>query len=96
LMPTIEAIMTDMFRRIQVKDYTGDQASLDAYSVVTKQLVNPPTGRTAPRTSSPQDGHQLGCRDSVFVAADSSGRRGGRVESESLFGSSGRTRTYDP
>jgi 3-hydroxyisobutyrate dehydrogenase-like beta-hydroxyacid dehydrogenase len=40
MMPTMESLFTDMSRRIASKNYTGDQASLEAYSVVTKQLVS--------------------------------------------------------
>ncbi|HLY15663.1 MAG TPA: NAD(P)-binding domain-containing protein [Bryobacteraceae bacterium] len=40
LMPTMELIFTDMSRRVSSKDYAGDQASLEAYSVVTRQLVS--------------------------------------------------------
>jgi 3-hydroxyisobutyrate dehydrogenase-like beta-hydroxyacid dehydrogenase len=40
MMPAMELIFTDMSRRVSSKDYSGDQASLDAYSVVTKQLVS--------------------------------------------------------
>jgi 3-hydroxyisobutyrate dehydrogenase-like beta-hydroxyacid dehydrogenase len=40
MMPTMESIFTDMSRRISSKNYSGDQASLEAYSVVTKQLVS--------------------------------------------------------
>lgn len=36
----MESIFTDMSRRVSSKNYTGDQASLEAYSVVTKQLVS--------------------------------------------------------
>jgi 3-hydroxyisobutyrate dehydrogenase-like beta-hydroxyacid dehydrogenase len=39
MMPTIESVFTDMSRRISSKNYTGDQAALEAYSVVTKHLV---------------------------------------------------------
>ena len=40
MMPAMESIFTDMSRRISAKDYSGDQASLEAYAVVTKQLVS--------------------------------------------------------
>jgi 3-hydroxyisobutyrate dehydrogenase-like beta-hydroxyacid dehydrogenase len=40
MMPTMESVFTDMSRRISSKNYSGDQASLEAYSVVTKQLVS--------------------------------------------------------
>ena len=40
LMPTMESIFTDMSRRVSSKNYSGDQASLEAYSVVTKQHVS--------------------------------------------------------
>ena len=40
MMPAMESIFTDMSRRISSKDYSGDQASLEAYSVVTRQLVS--------------------------------------------------------
>ena len=40
LMPAMESIFTDMSRRVSSKNYSGDQASLEAYSVVTKQLVS--------------------------------------------------------
>ena len=40
MMPAMESIFTDMSRRISSKNYSGDQASLEAYSVVTKQLVS--------------------------------------------------------
>ncbi len=40
MMPTMELVFTDMSRRISSKNYSGDQASLEAYSVVTKQLVS--------------------------------------------------------
>ena len=36
MMPTVEAVFTDMSRRISAKDYSGDQASLEAYFVVTR------------------------------------------------------------
>jgi 3-hydroxyisobutyrate dehydrogenase-like beta-hydroxyacid dehydrogenase len=39
LMPFLGTIFTDISRRLQTKDYGGDQASLEAYSVVTRQLV---------------------------------------------------------
>jgi 3-hydroxyisobutyrate dehydrogenase-like beta-hydroxyacid dehydrogenase len=39
MMPVIEALFADMSRRISIKDYTGDQASLEAYSAVIKQLA---------------------------------------------------------
>jgi len=39
MMPTMESVFTDISRRVSSKDYRGDQASLEAYSVVTKQLV---------------------------------------------------------
>ncbi len=35
LMPALESIFTDMSRRVSSKNYSGDQASLEAYSVVT-------------------------------------------------------------
>jgi 3-hydroxyisobutyrate dehydrogenase-like beta-hydroxyacid dehydrogenase len=38
--PTMESVFSDMSRRVSSKDYRGDQASLEAYSVVTKQLVS--------------------------------------------------------
>jgi 3-hydroxyisobutyrate dehydrogenase-like beta-hydroxyacid dehydrogenase len=40
MMPTMESVFSDMSRRVSSKDYRGDQASLEAYSVVTKQLVS--------------------------------------------------------
>jgi len=40
MMPAMESIFADMSRRVSSKDYSGDQASLEAYSVVTKQFVN--------------------------------------------------------
>ena len=40
MMPAMESIFTDMSRRVSSKNYSGDQASLEAYSVVTKQLVS--------------------------------------------------------
>jgi 3-hydroxyisobutyrate dehydrogenase-like beta-hydroxyacid dehydrogenase len=40
MMATMESIFTDMSRRVSSKNYSGDQASLEAYSVVTKQLVS--------------------------------------------------------
>jgi len=40
MMPTMESVFTDMSRRVSSKNYRGDQASLEAYSVVTKQLVS--------------------------------------------------------
>ncbi len=40
MMPTMESVFTDMSQRISSKNYSGDQASLEAYSVVTKQLVS--------------------------------------------------------
>ena len=40
MMPAMESIFTDMSRRVSAKNYSGDQASLEAYSVVTKQLVS--------------------------------------------------------
>jgi 3-hydroxyisobutyrate dehydrogenase-like beta-hydroxyacid dehydrogenase len=40
MMPAMESIFTDMSRRVESKSYDGDQASLEAYSVVTKQLVS--------------------------------------------------------
>lgn len=40
MMPTMEFIFADMSRRISSKNYSGDQASLEAYSVVTRQLVS--------------------------------------------------------
>jgi 3-hydroxyisobutyrate dehydrogenase-like beta-hydroxyacid dehydrogenase len=40
MMPVMEAVFADMSRRISIKDYTGDQASLEAYSAVTKQLAS--------------------------------------------------------
>jgi 3-hydroxyisobutyrate dehydrogenase-like beta-hydroxyacid dehydrogenase len=40
MLPTMELVFTDMSRRISSTDYSGDQASLEAYSVVTKQLVS--------------------------------------------------------
>ena len=40
MMPTMESLFTDMSRRISAKNYSGDQASLEAYSVVTRQLVS--------------------------------------------------------
>ena len=40
MMPAMESIFSDMSRRVSSKDYSGDQASLEAYSVVTKQLVS--------------------------------------------------------
>jgi 3-hydroxyisobutyrate dehydrogenase-like beta-hydroxyacid dehydrogenase len=40
MIPTMESVFTDMSRRISSKNYTGDQASLEAYSVVSKQLVS--------------------------------------------------------
>jgi 3-hydroxyisobutyrate dehydrogenase-like beta-hydroxyacid dehydrogenase len=40
MMPAMESIFTDMSRRVSSNNYSGDQASLEAYSVVTKQLVS--------------------------------------------------------
>ncbi len=40
MMPTMESLFTDMSTRISAKNYSGDQASLEAYSVVTRQLVS--------------------------------------------------------
>jgi 3-hydroxyisobutyrate dehydrogenase-like beta-hydroxyacid dehydrogenase len=40
MMPTMESVFTDMSRRVSSKNYRGDQASLEAYSVVTKQLIS--------------------------------------------------------
>ena len=40
MMPTMELLFADISRRIAAKDYRGDQASLEAYAVVIKQLVN--------------------------------------------------------
>jgi 3-hydroxyisobutyrate dehydrogenase-like beta-hydroxyacid dehydrogenase len=40
MMPTMESVFTDMSRRVSSKNYSGDQASLEAYFVVTKQLVS--------------------------------------------------------
>jgi 3-hydroxyisobutyrate dehydrogenase-like beta-hydroxyacid dehydrogenase len=40
MMPTMESVFTDMSRRVSSGNYSGDQASLEAYSVVTKQLVS--------------------------------------------------------
>jgi 3-hydroxyisobutyrate dehydrogenase-like beta-hydroxyacid dehydrogenase len=40
MMPAMESIFTDMSRRVSAKNYSGDQAPLEAYSVVTKQLVS--------------------------------------------------------
>ncbi|MGA8509296.1 MAG: hypothetical protein WB762_27135 [Candidatus Sulfotelmatobacter sp.] len=40
MMPTMESVFTDMSRRVSSRNYSGDQASLEAYSVVTKQLVS--------------------------------------------------------
>ncbi len=40
MMPAMETVFTDMSRRVSSKNYIGDQASLEAYSVVTKQLVS--------------------------------------------------------
>ena len=40
MLPAMESIFTDMSRRVSSKNYSGDQASLEAYSVVTKQLVS--------------------------------------------------------
>lgn len=40
LMPLVEAIFAEISRRVQTKDYRGDQASLEAYSVVTEHLVS--------------------------------------------------------
>jgi 3-hydroxyisobutyrate dehydrogenase-like beta-hydroxyacid dehydrogenase len=40
MMPTMESVFIDMSRRVSSKNYSGDQASLEAYSVVTKQLVS--------------------------------------------------------
>ena len=39
LMPTMEVLFADMSRRITVKDFTGDQASVEAYSAVIQQLA---------------------------------------------------------
>lgn len=36
--PLLEAI-TDMSQRIQKKDYSGDQATLEAYSVLPRELL---------------------------------------------------------
>jgi 3-hydroxyisobutyrate dehydrogenase-like beta-hydroxyacid dehydrogenase len=40
MMPAMESVFTDMSRRVLPKNYKGDQASLEASSVVTKQLVS--------------------------------------------------------
>jgi len=40
MMPAMQSIFADMSRRVSSKDYSGDQASLEAYSVVTKHFVN--------------------------------------------------------
>jgi 3-hydroxyisobutyrate dehydrogenase-like beta-hydroxyacid dehydrogenase len=40
MMQTMESVFTDMSRRVASNDYSGDQASLEAYSMVTKQLVS--------------------------------------------------------
>jgi 3-hydroxyisobutyrate dehydrogenase-like beta-hydroxyacid dehydrogenase len=40
MMPTVESVFTDMSRRVSSKDYSGDQASLEAYFVVTRQLIS--------------------------------------------------------
>jgi 3-hydroxyisobutyrate dehydrogenase-like beta-hydroxyacid dehydrogenase len=40
MMPAMESIFTDMSRRVSSKNYSGDQASLEAYAVVTRQLVS--------------------------------------------------------
>lgn len=40
MMPTLELLFADMSRRIATKDYRGDQASLEAYAIVVKQLVS--------------------------------------------------------
>ena len=40
MMPAMESIFTDMSQRVSSKNYRGDQASLEAYSVVTRQLVS--------------------------------------------------------
>ncbi len=40
MLPVMESIFSDMSRRVSSKDYSGDQASLEAYSAVTKQLVS--------------------------------------------------------
>jgi 3-hydroxyisobutyrate dehydrogenase-like beta-hydroxyacid dehydrogenase len=40
MMPAMESIFTDMSRRVSSKNYSGDQASLEAYTVVTRQLVS--------------------------------------------------------
>jgi 3-hydroxyisobutyrate dehydrogenase-like beta-hydroxyacid dehydrogenase len=39
MMPFLETIVTEISRRLQAKDYRGDQASLEAYSVVTRHLT---------------------------------------------------------
>jgi 3-hydroxyisobutyrate dehydrogenase-like beta-hydroxyacid dehydrogenase len=39
MMPFLETIFAEISRRLQAKDYRGDQASLEAYSVFTRQLV---------------------------------------------------------
>jgi hypothetical protein len=40
MMPTMESVFADMSQRVSSKNYSGNQASLEAYSVVTKQLVS--------------------------------------------------------
>jgi 3-hydroxyisobutyrate dehydrogenase-like beta-hydroxyacid dehydrogenase len=44
-MPVLEGAITDLSRRLQNKDYSGDQASLEAYSVVTRELASWCRGR---------------------------------------------------
>ena len=40
LMPVLEMALHDMFGKLQQKDYSGDQASLEAWSVAPKELVD--------------------------------------------------------
>jgi len=39
LMPAVEAALSDMCGKLQQKDYRGDQASLEAWSVAPRELV---------------------------------------------------------
>ena len=39
LMPAVEGVLTDMCSKLQKKDYGGDQASLEAWSVAPRELV---------------------------------------------------------
>ena len=38
LMPVVEEMISDIFRRLQEKDYSGEQASLESWSKVPKKL----------------------------------------------------------